>query len=106
MTNDQIEDVEYEEVKEETPEIQQEELTPEQKEKQEKMFRSMIIYRFKGILKDIDNYTYKYNKSLSEIKDEIDNKTCLLTKSRRDFILGYQLDFIQQLIDDMNSNAS
>ena len=39
--------------------------------------------------------------SLEEIKQEVENKTSNLTASRREFIIGFKLDFIQQLLDDM-----
>ena len=43
----------------------------------------------------------KYKISLEEVKKEIDDKTSKLTKSRRDFVIGFKIDFIQQLLDDM-----
>ena len=77
------------------------ELTPEQKELQEKIMRGVVVSKFKTSLQDINFYMKKYKISLEEVKKEIDDKTSKLTKSRRDFVIGFKIEFIQQLLDDM-----
>lgn len=92
MEAEEIKEVNSEEVKE---------LTPEEKEMNDKFMRSIVIGKFRTTLQDIYSYMKKKKVSLEEIKQEVENKTSNLTASRREFIIGFKLDFIQQLLDDM-----
>ena len=78
---------------------QVEELTPEQKEAQEKFFRSVVIKRFKSTLKAVKS-KMDQGITLEEIVREIEEKRSSLSSAQRNFMLGFKLDFIEKLIID------
>ena len=92
------EDVEAIPVEQEEPQ-----LTPEQKEMQEKFFRSVLVRKYKQALKDLYQVMKKRNISIADIKQLIINKTKTLpfTASQREFIMYFKDEFLIQLLKDM-----
>lgn len=84
----------------------QEETAEEKQEKVDKFLRSAVIHKHKTILQDIYSYIHKNNLNLEQLKKEIEEKKCRLTASRREFIVSFKLDFIQQLFDDIEERKN
>lgn len=94
----QAEDIEAIPVEQEEPQ-----LTPEQKEMQEKFFRSALVRKYKQALKNLYQVMKKRNISIADIKQLIINKTKTLpfTASQREFIMYFKDEFLIQLLKDM-----
>lgn len=75
-----------------------EELTPEQREQQEKFFLSMIRAQSKSILRALKAQIEK-GKTLEEILQEIEEKRSSLSANQRLFVQSFKLDFIQKLLE-------
>lgn len=82
-------------------EEQKKELTPEQKEIQEKFFRSMIIRKNRYHLSELFNYMKRRHLDLDGVREEISNKKCWLSKAQRDLVLGIDNELLDQLLTDM-----
>lgn len=94
----QAEDVEAIPIEQEEPQ-----LTPEQKEIQEKFFRSAVLRKYKLALNNLYQVMKKRNISIADIKQLITDKTKWLpfTASQRAFILGFKDEFLVQLLKDL-----
>ena len=90
----QAEDVE--EVKEEP------QLTEEQKELQEKFFRSALRRKYDLALKNLYQVMKKRNCTIADVKKLIENKTKTLpfTASQRIFVTGFKDEFLVELLKD------
>jgi hypothetical protein len=75
-----------------------EELTPEQREQQEKFFLSIIRAQNKSILRALQAQIKK-GKTLEEILQEIEEKRSSLSANQRLFVQSFKLDFIQKLLE-------
>lgn len=75
----------------------EEELTPEQKEQQEQFLILMCRKRFKSILSALK---LRMNKGLTleEILQEIEEKRSPLSANQRQFVQGFELEFIKKLL--------
>lgn len=100
MDNQEILDIEAEDLSVES-ENSEPELTEEQKASQEKFFRSMLISRFSSVLRAIHDLSISKNKSLAELQQEVREKKSTLSANQREFLMSFDIDFIQQLLDDM-----
>lgn len=69
------------------------------KELQEQFAINMIASRFKSTLTDLKKLMQKNNWDLTDIKAQIENKSCSLSKNQRDFVMSYNEDFINKLLD-------
>ena len=94
----QAEDVEAIPIEQEEPQ-----LTPEQKEMQEKFFRSAVLRKYKLALNNLYQVMKKRHVSINDIKELIKQKTKTLpfTASQRAFILGFKDEFLVQLLKDL-----
>lgn len=86
-----IQPVENEEV------LTTEELTPEQKEQQEQFLLAMCRKQFKSILSALKDRMGK-GITLEEILREIEEKRSPLSANQRQFVQGFQLEFIKKLL--------
>lgn len=84
-----------------TPETEE-----ERKEKIDKFLRSALIIKHKNILQDINRYMTLNGLNLEQLRQEIVDKKCRLNASRRNFILSFKLDFIQQLFNDIEEKKN
>jgi uncharacterized protein YukE len=89
--------------KSEEIENQEPELTPEQKEMQEKFFRGAIVKRYKGALKNLYDTMSKRKNTIADVKQLIIDKTKTLpfTASQRMFIMQFKDAFIVDCLKDM-----
>lgn len=84
-------------------EAQPNELTEEQKEKLNKMFRSRILIRYKPALKLLYDRMKKKHLSVMQIKQQIidKDKTIPFSASQREFIMDFKDEFIVSLLKDL-----
>lgn len=74
-----------------------EDLTPEQKERQEQFLIAMFKYRFRSILRALKNRMDK-GFTLEEILQEIQEKRSPLSATQRHFVQEFKLEFIKKLL--------
>ena len=88
-----------------TPVEQQEEpqLTPEQKEMQDKFLRGAIVHRYKQALKNLYEVLKKRHCTISDVKQLILEKTKTLpfTASQRNFIIYFKDEFLIECLKDL-----
>lgn len=74
-----------------------EELTPEERERQEQFLLAMCRKQFKSILRAIKE---RMNKgfTLEEISQEIEEKRSPLSANQRQFVQGFKAEFIEKLL--------
>lgn len=102
----QIEDVEPIEEINEVPTVQEEstepELTEEQKKQQHDFFVSGFVHKNKYIFSEISNRIVSTGKTLQDLYDEVIEKKSPFTRSQRDFLKMWKLDFLQECLDLFN----
>lgn len=88
-------------VVEETQELEKPELSEEEQQKlTESFMRSIITSRYSTTLEDIFQYMKSRKLTLEEVVQEVNEKKSRLTTSRRSFVTGLKIDFIDQLLLD------
>lgn len=95
----EIEDTGYAEVIENTD--TEPVLTEEEKKEQEKMFRGMFARRWKWALQHIYDRMKRYNKTIDDLKKEIEAKISPFSVSERILIMSFESDFLDQCITDL-----
>jgi len=85
---------------------EQELITAEQKSAQEKFFRSAVVKRYKGALKNLYQAMSKRKSTIADVKQLIIDKTKTLpfTASQRQFILGFKDEFLVDCLKDLYNN--
>lgn len=87
------------------PVEQQEEpqLTPEQKEMQEKFFRSAVVRRYKPALKNLFEVMKKRHCTIDGVKQLIlaKTKTLPFSASQREFVLNFKDEFLVTCLKDV-----
>lgn len=78
-------------------------LTSEQKELQEKFFRSAIVRKYNLALRSLYHVMVKKKITIAGVKQLILDKTRTLpfSASQRNFILGFKDEFLVQLLKDI-----
>lgn len=82
---------------------EEQELTPEQKEMQEKFFRSAIVKRYKEAIKNLYYTMRRRGNSIADVKQLIIDKTKTLpfTASQREFIMSFKDEFLISCLKDV-----
>ena len=86
---------------EESSQEQLPELTPEQKEQQEKFWRGFFIKKHSYRLREVHDRMRATKCSVADLVQEVQEKRSPLTRSVRELLLAFQVDFIEQCLDDM-----
>ena len=81
------------------------ELTEEQKKYQHDFLISGFINKNKYIFSVLKNKMKNTEKTLQDLHDEVINKKSNLTRSQRDFLLIWKLDFLQECLDVINKKS-
>lgn len=88
-------------VTEEIQETKEPELSEEEQQKRTESFlRGFIASRYRTTLEDIFQYMKSRKLTLEEVVQEVNEKRSWLTTSRRSFVTGLKIDFIDQLLLD------
>jgi hypothetical protein len=82
---------------------EEKELTSEQKEIQEKFFRSAVVKRYKVALKNLYYVMSRRKNTIADVKQLILDKTKTLpfTASQREFIIGFKDEFLVACLKDI-----
>ena len=73
--------------------------------KAEKAMKDRFIMNFHYILCYLDRYMREKGFTLEELRQQVIDKTSNLSKSQRDFLAAWKLDFIQECIDQIKEYA-
>ena len=89
--------------KEITEKAEKKEITPEQREMQEKFFRSAVVKKYKGALKNLYDTMRRRKNTIADVKQLIIDKTRTLpfTASQREFIMSFKDEFLIACLKDI-----
>lgn len=63
--------------------------------------RRRFIIKFYSVLHFLQNYMKQHKYTLEDLRNQVIDKKSYLSKSQRDFLIVWKLEFIQQCFDEI-----
>lgn len=69
---------------------------------QEIAMRQRFVIKFRDVLRFLRKYMNQNHYTLEDLRNQVIEKTSHLSKSQRDFLAMWKIEFIQQCFDELN----